>query len=117
MFTRAGVNYGKRVLDAWTPQNPESEIPAVITSNKNNEFRTSSYFIEKGGYIKLRNVEVNYNFDTTNRLRFFKNLRVYVIGENLVMVKHKSYTGPDPENPNNSYARPLTFTLGVNFSL
>lgn len=117
MFTRAGVNYGKRVLDAWTPQNPESEIPAVITSNKNNEFRTSSYFIEKGGYIKLRNVELNYNFDTTNRLRFFKNLRVYVIGENLVMVKHKSYTGPDPENPNNSYARPLTFTLGVNFSL
>lgn len=117
MFTRAGVNYGKRVLDAWTPQNPESEIPAVITSNKNNEFRTSSYFIEKGGYIKLRNVELNYNFDTTNRLRFFKNLRIYVIGENLVMVKHKSYTGPDPENPNNSYSRPLTFTLGVNFSL
>jgi TonB-linked SusC/RagA family outer membrane protein len=116
-FRRAGVNYGTRTLDAWSPQNTDSDIPAVITSDKNNELRTSSYFVEKGGYMKLRNVEINYNFDTSNRLKFLSNLRVFVIGENLAMIKHKSYTGPDPENPNNGYAIPLKLTLGVNFSL
>ena len=116
VFRRAGVNYGVRVLGAWTPENTGSTIPALITSDKNNELRTSSYFVEKGGYLKLRNVELNYNFDTTGSLRFLNSLRVFVIGENLFMIKHKSYTGPDPENPNNSYSRPLKMTLGVNFS-
>lgn len=116
VFRRAGVNYGVRVLDAWTPQNTGSTIPALITSDKNNELRTSSYFIEKGGYLKLRNVELNYNFNTTGVLGFFNSMRVFIIGENLFMVKHNSYTGPDPENPNNAYSRPLKLTLGFNFS-
>lgn len=116
VFRRAGVNYGTRVLDAWTPQNTESTIPALITSDKNNELRGSSYFVEKGGYVKLRNVELNYNFDTTNRLRFLSSLRVFVIGENLFLIKDTSYTGPDPESPNNSYSRPLKLTFGVNVS-
>jgi TonB-linked SusC/RagA family outer membrane protein len=118
VFTRAGVNYGKRVLDAWTPQNNESTIPALITSNVNNEFRSSSYFIENGGYLKLRSVELSYNIDTSaNLLRYFRSLRVFVFAENVATIKHRSYTGPDPENPNNSYARPLNLTLGVNFSI
>jgi hypothetical protein len=116
IFSRAGINYGTRVLDAWTPQNTGSTIPALITSNKNNEYRTSSYFIENGSYLKIRNVELNYNFDP-NSLKFFNNLRVFIIGENLVMAKSKTFTGPDPENPNNAYGRPLKFTLGVNFGL
>ena len=116
IFSRAGINYGTRVLDAWTPQNSGSSIPALITSNKNNEYRSSSYFIENGSYLKVRNVELNYNFNTSN-LKFLKNLRVFAIGENLALVKGKAFTGPDPENPNNGYGRPLKLTLGVNFSL
>ncbi len=116
IFSRAGINYGTRVLDAWTPQNSGSPIPALITSNKNNEYRSSSYFIENGSYMKVRNVELNYNFDTSG-LKFLDNLRVFLIGENLVLLKSNTYTGPDPENPNNDYGRPLKFTLGVNFSL
>jgi TonB-linked SusC/RagA family outer membrane protein len=116
IFSRAGINYGVRVLDAWTPQNKESTIPALITSNKNNEYRTSSYFIESGAYLKIRNVELNYNFNM-DKIRFLSNLRIYVRGENLAMIKSKEFTGTDPENPNNDYGRPLKLTLGVNFSL
>lgn len=116
IFARAGINYGTRVLDAWTPQNSGSTIPALITSNKNNEYRSSSYFIENGSYMKIRNVELNYNF-VANKFRFINALRVFIISENLALLKSKTYTGPDPENPNNDYGRPLRFTLGVNVSL
>lgn len=116
IFSRAGINYGTRVLGAWTPQNSGSSIPALITSNKNNEYRSSSYFIENGSYMKVRNVELSYNFNVS-KLKYFENLRVFFIGENLALVKGKSYTGPDPENPNNGYGRPLKLTFGVNFSL
>lgn len=116
IFSRAGINYGVRVLDAWTPQNKNSTIPALITSNKNNEYRSSTYFVESGSYLKLRNVELNYNFKDGG-LRFLKDLRIFLIGENLALVKSKTYTGPDPESPNNAYGRPLKLTFGINFSL
>lgn len=116
IFARAGINYGVRVLEAWTPQNPGSTIPALITSNKNNEFRTSSYFIENGSYMKVRNLEINYKFDLTSG-KYLNSLRIFVRGENLAQFKSKKYTGPDPENPNNAYGKPLKFTLGVNITL
>lgn len=116
IFSRAGINYGVRVLDAWTPQNNKSTIPALITTNKNNEFRSSTYFVESGSYLKLRNVEINYDFKNGG-IKFFKDLRVFLIGENLAVIKSKSYTGPDPESPNNSYGRPRNLTFGINFSL
>lgn len=116
IFSRAGINYGVRVLDAWTPQNSKSTIPSLITTNKNNEYRSSTYFVESGSYLKLRNVEVNYDFGYTG-VRFLRGLKIFLIGENLGMIKSKSYTGPDPESPNNAYGRPLKLTLGLNFSL
>jgi TonB-linked SusC/RagA family outer membrane protein len=116
IFSRAGINYGVRVLDAWTPQNNKSTIPALITTNVNNEYRSSTYFVESGSYLKLRNVEINYNFKNGG-IKFFKDLRVFVIGENLALIKSNSYTGPDPEAPNNSYGRPRNLTFGINFSL
>lgn len=114
IFARAGINYGTRVLDAWTPQNNTSTIPALKTTNENNEYRSSTYFVESGSYFKLRNVELNYTF---KGLQFLDRLRVFVIGENLVLIKSSSYTGPDPESPNNGYGRPRKVTFGLNFSL
>lgn len=115
VFRRAGINYGTRVLDAWNPQNTDSEIPALISSNKNDEYRRSSYFIENGSYLKIRTLELAYTFDKST-VRFVDNLRLFVRGENLATIKHKDYTGSDPENPNNDYGRSTKFTLGVNFS-
>ncbi len=48
-------NKGRRLLDAWTPQNTGSTIPALQTINTNDEGRFSTYFIEDGSYMKLRN--------------------------------------------------------------
>lgn len=116
IFSRAGINYGVRVLDAWTPQNSHSTIPALITSNKNNEYRASSYFIENGSYLKMRNIRLEYSF-TNVKSNILNNIRLFIIGENLAVLKSSSYTGPDPEIPNNGYGRPLKVTFGINLSL
>ena len=55
------LNKGDRVLDAWTPQNPNSSIPALSLDDVNNEKRVSSYFVENGSFLKLRNLQVGYN--------------------------------------------------------
>jgi hypothetical protein len=109
----AGINYGKRILDAWTPDNTGSTIPAATLVDSNNEGRVSTYFIESGAYMKLRQASVGFTIDN---LKFVKSLRVYVTGDNLITVKAKSFSAKDPENPYNGFPRPRNITTGINLT-
>ena len=109
------LNKGRRLLDAWTPNNPTSNIPAVSTMDNNNEKRVSSYFVEDGSYAKMRNIQLGYNFGSSvcDKLHISR-LRMYVSAQNLLTIKSKSFTGVDPENPNFGYPIPLNVTYGLN---
>ena len=111
------LNKGRRLLDAWTPNNPNSNIPAVSTMDNNNEKRVSSYFVENGSFAKMRNIQLGYNFGTgvCDKLHISR-LRMYVSAQNLLTIKSKSFTGVDPENPNFGYPIPLNVTYGLNVS-
>ena len=111
------LNKGSRLLDAWTPNNPKSNIPAVSTMDNNNEKRVSSYFVENGSYAKMRNIQLGYNFGSNvcDKLHIAR-LRMYVSAQNLLTIKSKSFTGVDPENPNFGYPIPLNVTYGLNVS-
>jgi len=111
----AGSNWGARSLDAWTPNNTGSSIPALTLVDRNNEGRFSTYFVEKGSYLKLRNIQIGYTIDNISNLKI-QNARIYLQGSNLVTLKSKSFTGPDPENPNNAYPIPAIYTIGLNVS-
>lgn len=111
-------NKTARLLDAWDPiSNPGSDIPALTTNNKNDEGRMSTYFIENGSYLKLRNVQLGYNLpaDCLKNIRM-SNLRFYFSAQNLFTIKSKSFTGVDPENPAWGYPIPTTVTFGINAS-
>ncbi|HEU4553525.1 MAG TPA: TonB-dependent receptor [Chitinophaga sp.] len=110
-----GTNWGARTLDAWTPQNPDATIPALTLVDRNNENRTSTYFLESGSYMKLRNLQIGYSFQHLFS-KHLQNARVYVQGSNLLTVKSKSFTATDPENPNNAYPIPVIGTIGLNLS-
>ena len=56
------TNHLKGVFNAWSPQNPDSNIPALSTRNTNDEKRTSTYFLKDGSYLKLRTIELGYTF-------------------------------------------------------
>lgn len=109
----AGTNYGRRTLDAWSPQNTSSTIPAVTLSDNNNEGRQSSYFIASGAYVKLREVSLGY---LIKNIRHMNPIRVYVTGQNLLTVKDKSFTSPDPEDSGYGFPRPRKITFGFNLS-
>jgi len=110
-----GENWGQRLLDAWTPTNAGSSIPAATLINTNNEGRASTYFIENASYLKLRNVQVGYSLPEgfTNKLKL-QGVRVYVQGQNLLTFKSKEFTGPDPEVTNYQYPVPRIFSTGLN---
>ena len=111
------LNKGVRALDAWSPTNPNSNIPALTTSDTNNEGRVSSYYIENGSYAKLRTIQLGYNLpkSITDKLRL-ERIRFYASAQNLITIKSSKFTGADPENPGFNYPIPLNLTFGLNVS-
>ena len=117
-ITDAGSNKGERLLGAWNTNNTGSSIPRLTTSNNADEGRASSYFVENGSYLKLRTLQFGYNVPASFLSKFkMSSARVYVSGQNLLTIKSKSLTCPDPENPDWNYplATSVSFGLQVSF--
>ncbi len=112
------LNKGVRVLDAWTPVNSDSNIPALTLVDNNHESEMSSYYVENGSYAKLRTLQVGYNIsdDIVQKLHLSR-VRAYVSAQNLFTIKSNKFSGVDPENPGGfAYPIPLNITFGVNVS-
>lgn len=109
------LNKGRRLLSAWSVDNPTSDIPALTLSDNNNEKRVSSYWVENGSYLKLRTIQLGYNFPQSIASKLsMQRLRMYVSAQNLFTIKSSGFTGLDPENPNYGYPIPLNLTFGLN---
>ena len=127
VWTQSGFNHATRILDAWSPSNPDSNIPALSLINANDERRSSTYFMESGSYLKLRHLEVGYTLPQHVLSSIgIKGFRFYVNAQNVVSLKKwwgdDAYTGTDPENPSKGeeysspYVRPQMFITGVRVS-
>ena len=108
------LNKGTRLLDAWSPTNPNSNIPALSLSDNNNEKRVSTYWVEDGSFLKLRNIQLGYNLPklACEKMKM-QNWRWFLSAQNVFTIHSKNFTGVDPENPNYGYPIPLTVTLGT----
>ncbi len=123
VWVQNGFNHPTRVLNAWSPANPNSNIPALSLINPNDELRTSTYFMESGSYLKLRNLQLGYTLPARISSSIgMERLHIYVLAQNIVNLKKTSgsdaFTGPDPENPDgssysNPYVRPQVYKVGV----
>ena len=113
-ITDAGSNKGERLINAWTPANPSSDIPALTTSNGADEGRLSSYFVENGSYAKLRTLQLGYTFPASLAKKLLlSKARIYLSGDNLWTIKSNSLTCSDPENTAWNYPHTASFTFGV----
>ncbi len=83
----------------------------------------SSFYIEKGSFLRLDNASLSYSFDVS-KWNYLQKLRVYVTGQNLFTITN--YTGLDPEvemrgldpgiEGREYYPKSRTISLGVNVS-
>jgi len=113
-INETGSNKGTRLLNAWSPTNTKSTIPALTSTDRNNETRFSTYFIENGAYLKLRNLMIGYTIPRTiaEKLHLGK-IYAYLSGQNLLTFKSKNFTGVDPETPTYGYPIPTMLTGGL----
>ena len=115
------INHGAGILNAWTPENPNSSIPALALTDANNEMRMSSYFVEDGSYFKMKYIKLQYDLPSKLAKKFCQGLSIYGQVENVFTIT--GYSGLDPELPlssygarvdNSPYPRSRTFSIGLN---
>jgi hypothetical protein len=124
------INGVKDILNHWTPGSGINDQPGLKYTDANGNYsNASSFFVEDGDFMRIRNVALGYNLPadmirkaTANA---FKSVRLYVTVQNLFTFTR--YSGFDPEvgsmNPLNSgidtgiypQARTVMGGLNINF--
>jgi TonB-linked SusC/RagA family outer membrane protein len=116
-FANVRTNFGPGTLNAWSPENMGSKIPALSILNHNGEDRTSDFYYVNASYFKLRNVLLGYNLpkNIAGKMKM-ESFRIYVSGQNLFAIKSKEFTSKDPERANtfDIWPVPTGFTVGIN---
>jgi len=110
------------ILNYWSPTNPNSNIPRLDKEDKNNNRRMSTYFLENGSFLRVKNIQLGYTLPKSILEKVnITRTRVYVSASNLYTIT--KYKGYDPEvgskDPlsagidNGFYPIPKVFTAGV----
>ncbi len=103
-----GMNMLKEVLyDHWSADNPNAKYPKI---SLNSTVNVSDRFVEDGSYLRLKNIQLAYNFPKTLfKVDWVQSLQLYMSSQNLLT--WTSYSGWDPEV--NSMGGSTSTTLGV----
>jgi TonB-linked SusC/RagA family outer membrane protein len=116
---------GAGSTDTWSTTNTSSKLPIFTQDglNSTNDAQPSSYFVESGSYLRVKNIQIGYTFP---KMKGINRLRFYVQAYNLFTITH--YSGLDPEindgNPKNlgvdfggAYPPSRKIIVGINLGL
>ncbi len=125
LYNNTGAyNWHTDVLDRWTPENTDTEIPRLSYLDRNQNLRFSDFFVEPGGYIRLKSVQLGCNLphNLISKLSIQK-IRLYIGVKDVITIT--KYPGVDPEIATSrrpidlgieysAYPRPIVYTFGIN---
>ena len=105
----------------WTPTNTNGYFPRLGLANQTQNYQKSTYWLNKGDFAKLRNVQIGYTLpkEALSSLGVNK-CRVYVSGENLLFISKIKDIDPEFAHGNgfawndNNYPTNRQFLLGFN---
>jgi TonB-linked SusC/RagA family outer membrane protein len=109
-------NRSAELLNAWTPENPSNEVPALDAYIDYKSIY--SRYVEDASFIKLRNITLGYTLPVkinSSEVKF----RLFVSGQNLLTIS--KYKGYDPEVPGGidtgiyPHSRSVLFGAGLKF--
>lgn len=85
------------IKDSWRTDNPTNKQPIVTSELARNtrNFRNSDYYVEDGSYLRLKNIQLGYNFKPNLGRGIKPSIRVYIAAQNLFTIT--GYSGYEPE--------------------
>ncbi|GAC1639355.1 MAG: TonB-dependent receptor [Chloroflexota bacterium] len=96
VFRNFSTNVRRDLLaKSWTPQNLNAKYPRLDVNDQSSH-QISSFYVEDGSYVRLRNLQLGYTLPPSLE-KYFAATRVYIQGENLFTIT--GYSGLDPSLP------------------
>ena len=105
---------------SWTPERYEQGLYARLPHLSAQQvqihnFQSSTFMVSDGKYVRLKNVEIGYSFNTALLSRFnINSCRLYLNGSNL-LTWHGLYPGDDPEQSSGGDYAPYPNIKIINF--
>ncbi len=123
---QGGRNQFKELVNRWrSPQQPgNGRLPRAARTTTGQNTASSTYFIEDGSYLRVRNITMAYNFPPELSNRFLRSARLYLGVQNAFTFTdyygynpEVSVNGADPLQPGRDYGGyPVSriYTIGLN---
>lgn len=102
--TFQGGRTRRLLYESWRPDNKNALLPQINSNDATSGTLPVDYYIEPGGYLRLRNLQLGYTLPSSMLGRFnIDRIRVYAQAQNLFTIT--KYTGLDPEITTNNTGR------------
>lgn len=111
------------IKDRWTTPGQQTDVPKLVMRDGVST-QASTRWLEKGDFLRAREIRLGYNFPGVKTKLGLSNLRVYALVQNAFLIT--GYKGTDPEANTNRQANiafgvdnrgvpmPRIYTLGLN---
>lgn len=117
--TFAQFNYRSSRADRWIGAGTSNWEPRLTEASSYNK-QNSTYNIEDGSYVRIRNIQLAYSFKPMNIKGVeFQNMKLYINAQNLYTWKHNSGFTPEAGGSplqfsidNGGYPLPVITSLG-----
>lgn len=125
LWYTSGVRPGREInavfLNAWSAQNPNSNIPRLTTDNNGDNTQPSSFWVQNGSFLRVKNLQLSYNLPSGWVQKIHStHLQLYANAQN--PFTWTKYNGLDPETGNytdyqmeNPNVRILTVGINATF--
>lgn len=91
-----------RYQNSWSPNNTSGKLPQLTNNPAQHYSSASTYYIEDGSYLRLKNIQLGYNLPESLTSKIgVESLRLFIQGKNLFT--WTQYSGLDPEINLQSY--------------
>ena len=102
---RTSTNWHLDMLNAWTPENRNSNIPRLMYAETYTQTGRSDRFITNASYLNIQNINLGYTFPSKlTRKIAIQQLRIYFSGENVYFISMRK--GLDPRYTLEGYINP-----------
>ena len=113
-FTLDAYNKRTVILDRWQGPNTSTTIPRLTVADANENRRFSSYYVEDGSFVRIKNIQLGYSLsESLLDVIGLDRVRVYVGVQNLFTFT--DYSGFDPEIGSRQDGRESDLLSGVDF--
>lgn len=92
---RSGREINADFLNAWTPDNRQTNIPRLTAADNTDNTRASTYWVQDASFLRLKNIQLSYSLPKHFFGKTLQSVRVYVNAQNAIT--WTKFKGLDPE--------------------